>query len=58
MRLSAMGAGSKLKFRVEADSPQRAVSTALSILRDVLLFEEVWLLSHSGDTGVSGWQSK
>ncbi|HEY6283571.1 MAG TPA: hypothetical protein VIW22_06570 [Nitrososphaerales archaeon] len=54
LRLSAAGVGSKLKFRVEADSPQTAVSTALSILRDVRLFEEVWLLSHGGDAAVRG----
>ncbi|HEV2138637.1 MAG TPA: hypothetical protein VGR53_07320 [Nitrososphaerales archaeon] len=54
LKLLATGVGSALRFRVEADSPQTAVSTALSILRDVRLFEEVWLLSHDGDAAVLG----
>ncbi|HEV2225782.1 MAG TPA: hypothetical protein VGR56_03140 [Nitrososphaerales archaeon] len=54
LKLSATRIGSELKFRVEADSLQTAVSTALSILRDVRLFEEVWLLSHDEDAAVRG----
>ena len=54
MKLSANGMGSTLRFRVEADLPQTAVSTALSILSDVRLFEEVWLLSHDEDAEVRG----
>jgi len=54
LKLSAAGAGSALKFKVEADSAQTAISTALSILRDVRLFEEVWLLSHGSNAGVRG----
>lgn len=54
MKLLATGVGSSLEFKVGADSPQTAVSTALAILRDVRLFEEVWLLSHGGDAEVRG----
>ncbi|MDA4125682.1 MAG: hypothetical protein OK452_00550 [Thaumarchaeota archaeon] len=54
LKLKATGAGSILKFRVGADSLQTAVSTALAILRDVSLFEEVWLLSHGDDAKVRG----
>lgn len=54
MKLSATGLGSVLKFKIGVDSPQTAVSTALAILRDVRLFEEVWLLSHGGDAEVRG----
>jgi len=32
---------------VESDSPSVAVSTAIAILRDALLFQEVWLLSRA-----------
>ena len=54
MRLSATGVGSILRFKVGAESLQTAISTALAILRDVGLFEEVWLLSHGGDAEVHG----
>ncbi len=54
LRLKVTGAGRTLKFEVGADTPQTAVSTALAILRDVRLFEEVWLLSHGGDAEVRG----
>jgi hypothetical protein len=54
LKLSATGEGSTLEFKVGADSLQTAVSTALAILRDVSLFEEVWLLSQGGDAKVRG----
>ena len=39
-----------LEFRIASNSPGGAVSTAMAVLRDVLLFQEVWLLSLAGDT--------
>ena len=39
-----------LEFRITSDSPPGAVSTAMAVLRDVLLFQEVWLLSRAWDT--------
>ena len=39
-----------LEFRIESDSPTGAVSTAVAVLRDVFLFQEVWLLSRVRDT--------
>jgi hypothetical protein len=39
-----------LEFRIASDSPTGAVSTAVAVLRDVLLFQEVWLLSRARDT--------
>ena len=39
-----------LEFRIASDSPTGAVSTAVAVLRDVLLFQEVWLLSRAKDT--------
>ncbi len=39
-----------LEFRITSDSSSGAVSTAMAVLRDVLLFQEVWLLSRARDT--------
>jgi len=39
--------GKSLECVIEADSPSVAVSTTLAILRDALLFQEVWLLSQA-----------
>ena len=49
MKLSMVGAGRGLGFKIESGSPTSALSTALAILRDVTLFQEVWLLSQSKD---------
>jgi hypothetical protein len=54
LKLSAKRVGNILEFKVGADSLPTAVSTALAILRDVSLFEEVWLLSQYGDAKVRG----
>jgi hypothetical protein len=54
LKLSTRAAGNILEFKIGADSLQTAVSTALSILRDASLFEEVWLLSQEGDAKVRG----
>jgi hypothetical protein len=39
-----------LGFLISSNSPSEAVSTAMAVLRDVLLFQEVWLLSRARDT--------
>jgi hypothetical protein len=49
LRISVRGKERRLMFRITARSPSTAISTALGILRDVSLFEEVWLLSHEAD---------
>ena len=49
LRLSMKGAGRRMEVRVESESPSTAISTALALLRDVTLFQEVWLLSHGKD---------
>ncbi|MDE1853105.1 MAG: hypothetical protein KGI38_05065 [Thaumarchaeota archaeon] len=49
MKLSMAGAGRGLEFKIESGSPTSVLSTALAILRDVALFQEVWLLSQSKD---------
>lgn len=48
LRLSVTGRGRSLRLRVTSKSPTSAVSTVLALLRDVALFEEVWLLSRTG----------
>ena len=40
------GEGNRLEIRVGAESPATALSTSLGFLRDVALFQEVWLLSR------------
>ena len=52
-RLSMEVRGSSLAFDVESESASTALSTVLSLLRDITLFEEVWLLSHRSGGGVS-----
>jgi hypothetical protein len=39
-----------LEFQIVSDSSSGAVSTAMAVLRDVHLFQEVWLLSRVRDT--------
>jgi len=36
----------KVGFEITSDSPSTSLSTVLAILRDVSLFEQVWLLSR------------
>ena len=47
LRLSTREEGSTLGFRVESDSLSSALSTILALVRDVALFQEVWLLSRT-----------
>jgi len=49
LRLAMEGEGSAMTFSVQAESASTALSTVLAILRDVSLFQEVWLLSHEKD---------
>jgi hypothetical protein len=39
--------GSKMEFEIESDSPGTTLSTILALLRDIRLFQEIWLLSQS-----------
>ncbi|MDG7008196.1 MAG: hypothetical protein JRN06_08120 [Nitrososphaerota archaeon] len=47
LRLTMAGAGRSLRCRVESDSPSAAISTTLALMRDIALFQEVWLLSRT-----------
>jgi hypothetical protein len=49
LRLTMKGEESAITFRVKAESASTALSTVLAILRDVSLFQEVWLLSREKD---------
>ena len=51
--LAATEGRKSLRFRAESDSASTAVSTALALLRDIALFQEVWLLSRPMDAGGS-----
>jgi len=46
LRLSMGGKGEVIEFVVDSDSSSAAISTALALLRDISLFQDVWLLSH------------
>ena len=47
LKLTMAGAGRSFRCRIESDSPSAAVSTVLALMRDVVLFQEVWLLSRT-----------
>lgn len=47
VRLTMAGTGSSFRCRVESDSPSAAISTVLALMRDIVLFQEVWLLSRT-----------
>lgn len=48
-RFSMAVRGHSLLFNVASERIPSAFTTAQSILRDVALFQEVWLISHSRD---------
>ena len=45
MLLSVTAAGKSLEFEVSSGYPPASLSTVLALLRDIALFQEVWLLS-------------
>ena len=45
LKLSSHVSATRLEYRVDAETPSAAVSTVLALLRDIELFQEVWLLS-------------
>ena len=46
MLLSMSTKGRELELVVSAGSPSMSLSTILALLRDITLFQEVWLLSR------------
>ena len=49
LRITSSGDDRSVSYIVKSRSPSTALSTALALLRDVSLFQEVWLLSHGKD---------
>ena len=47
LRLTMVGGRRSLQCRVESDSSSAAISTTLALMRDIVLFQEVWLLSRT-----------
>lgn len=54
LSLSQSIRGAQVEFDLSSESPATAVSTALGILRDVSLFQEIWLLTHVGEPDPKG----
>jgi hypothetical protein len=52
LALSMSSKEGMVSFDLDSESPSTALSTTMAILRDVSLFEQVWLLSRAHD----GWQ--
>ena len=46
MALSTVAEGRTIRFGVSSDSASASISTVLALLRDMTLFQEVWLLSR------------
>jgi len=54
LAFSTGGRDSAVEFQFESASPSASLSTVLALLRDITLFQEVWLLSRGMDTRVRG----
>ncbi len=52
MKLAMTRSGMSVVFEVKADAPSAVLSACLSFLQDVALFEQIRLLSSSGETRV------
>ena len=46
MKLGMSGTGSSMSFTVETGLASASLSTILAVLRDVSLFQEIWLLAR------------
>lgn len=49
LRFSMRGSAKDLEFSISSESAPTAVSTCLALLRDIALFEQIWLLSRPGN---------
>lgn len=52
LALAMDGEGPSVGFKLHSESASTALSTSLAILRDISLFEEVWLLTRGSDARV------
>ena len=50
LRFSMGGSGRVVEFHIGSESPSTALSTSVALLRDISLFEQVWLLSRPYDS--------
>jgi hypothetical protein len=48
LHLRMRGDKKEIVFSAESESPSTAISTALALLKDITLFQEIWLLSRTG----------
>jgi hypothetical protein len=51
LELAGSVEGRTVRYTVESGRPPTAVSTILALLRDVTLFQEIWLLSREKAAG-------
>lgn len=49
LRFSMVGSAEVVEFHISSDSSSTALSTSLGLLRDISVFEQVWLLSRPAD---------
>ena len=49
LSLRTGGGPRRIKLTMESESSSTSLSTTLAFLRDIALFQEVWLLSHGKD---------
>jgi hypothetical protein len=49
LTLKSAGGPKSLEFTMESESTSTCLSTSLAFLRDIVLFQEVWLLSRAMD---------
>ena len=49
LSLKSGGGPRTIEFTIESESASTSLTTSLALLRDMALFEEVWLLSHGKD---------
>jgi hypothetical protein len=55
MDLSMATRGRVLELVISAGSPSASLSTVLALLRDITLFQEVWLLSRQREASSRGF---
>jgi hypothetical protein len=52
LHITMKGGGGRLVLLLEGESPSTSVSAALAVMRDITLFQEIWLLSRRKDAAV------
>ena len=52
LSLATSASGMSLKYVIASESASTCLSTTIALLRDIALFQEVWLLSEGHDARV------